>query len=69
MVDPNFSDATWQKSSYSNDNGVCVETAVVADTPGIRDSKLGDRSPVIVSTPAAFAGLLAHVKGGAADLR
>ncbi|GAA4242862.1 hypothetical protein GCM10022254_77520 [Actinomadura meridiana] len=38
----------WRKSSYSAPSGDCVEIAKSSrNTIGIRDSKAGDRSPII----------------------
>jgi len=53
----------WAKSSFSN-SGACVETRRDGDGDIlIRDTKLGDASPVLRFTPAEFA---AWVKGCAA---
>lgn len=41
----------WQKSSYSGYNGNCVE---VAGGILVRDSQLGDGSPVLRFTPQAW---------------
>jgi hypothetical protein len=48
----------WRKSSYSHDNG-CIELADLGDDAiGVRDSKLGDDSPVLrFSRPAVAAWL------------
>lgn len=53
----------WLKSSYSGSGEHCVELGHVPGERGIRDSKLGAASPVIRTSPAAFAALLAHVRG------
>lgn len=56
--------APWRKSSYSdNQGGNCVE-ARVAGLPQIRDSKLGDDSPILTLDQSTFAGFLATVKTG-----
>jgi hypothetical protein len=54
---------TWRKSSFSQGNGNCVETMPEPSGFAIRDSKLGDASPVLHFTAAEFA---AWVKGCAA---
>jgi hypothetical protein len=54
----------WAKSSFSNGASACVETR--RDPDGdvfVRDTKLGDASPVLRFTPAEFD---AWVKGCAA---
>ncbi|MEV4755275.1 DUF397 domain-containing protein [Micromonospora sp. NPDC049559] len=51
-------DATWYKSSYSGDQGACVEIALVSDAVAVRDAK-DPAGPVLVFSPtawAAFAG-------------
>jgi hypothetical protein len=55
----------WYKSSHSSDNGNCVEVADLA-TGGqaVRDSKLGDASPVLWFTTAQVVALAAAVKTG-----
>lgn len=50
----------WQKSSYNNPNGnSCVEITFDADAVGVRDSKLGDASPVLAFTAAQWRAFLA----------
>lgn len=63
-----LSRAAWRKSSRSNSGGNCVEVA--ANVPGValvRDSKLGDSSPIIATSPTAFATFLDGVKLGRFD--
>jgi hypothetical protein len=58
---------TWRKSSASN-NGRCVELADLgSDVVGVRDSKLGDTSPVLQLTRGQVADLLSRVKAGDLD--
>jgi hypothetical protein len=56
---------SWRRSTYSGGTGNCLEVNfAVSGFAGIRDSKLGDASPVIVMTTTGFAGLkLAALKG------
>ncbi|PKW13059.1 DUF397 domain-containing protein [Saccharopolyspora spinosa] len=53
----------WHKSSCSAANGSCVEVGQVV--VGMRDSKLGDDSPVLTASRARWADFVAAVKGGA----
>ena len=48
----------WIKSSYSADNGNCVEVAVVPDTVKVRDSKNAD-GPVLAFPAERWAAFLA----------
>lgn len=57
----------WRKSSYT-DNGTCVEMADLGHgIVGVRDSKLGDNSPVLHFTRAEVAAWLAGSKAGEFD--
>ncbi len=57
----------WRTSSYT-DNQTCVE---VADLPGgdrlVRDTKLGESSPVLRYTDAEWQAFVAGVKAGEFD--
>ncbi|MFF0472949.1 DUF397 domain-containing protein [Streptomyces sp. NPDC004284] len=45
----------WRKSSYSSDEGGdCVEVAAHPAAVHVRDSKLGETSPVFTVSPAAW---------------
>ncbi|MFC9389617.1 DUF397 domain-containing protein [Streptomyces venezuelae] len=45
----------WRKSSYSGDEGGdCVEVAAHPAAVHVRDSKLGETSPVFTVSPAAW---------------
>ncbi|MGH8571891.1 MAG: Scr1 family TA system antitoxin-like transcriptional regulator [Gammaproteobacteria bacterium] len=57
-------DQNWRKASYSATNNTCVE---VADRPGakaVRDSKLGDASPILTVPAAQFAALTDTIQAG-----
>ncbi|GAA0508312.1 hypothetical protein GCM10011581_19730 [Saccharopolyspora subtropica] len=58
----------WRKSSRSAQANACVEVAV--NLPGralVRDSKLGDSSPVLATSAAAFRSFIGGVKAGRFD--
>ncbi|HEU5030485.1 MAG TPA: DUF397 domain-containing protein [Spirillospora sp.] len=59
----------WRKSSYSSgDSGTdCVEVAALVGGVGVRDSKDRDGGHVTIDR-AAFAVLVARIRGGALDL-
>ncbi|MBB5070658.1 DUF397 domain-containing protein [Saccharopolyspora gloriosae] len=44
----------WKKSSRSTQGGQCVQTSGARGAALIRDSKLGDRSPILRVSPAVF---------------
>ncbi|MFE2750884.1 DUF397 domain-containing protein [Actinosynnema sp. NPDC059335] len=49
----------WRKSSYSQSANGCVEVGSSPGLVGVRDSKLGDGSPVLTFSRRAFAAFLA----------
>lgn len=53
MSDPKFTN--WRKATKSEGGENCVEVAFAADgTVGVRDSKLGDASPILAFTPSEW---------------
>jgi hypothetical protein len=58
----------WFKSSYSAGESGCVElNFAVPGYAGMRDSKLGDASPVLVFTRRELDAFLRGAKGGEFD--
>ena len=57
-----LADAVWRKSTYSNPNGECVETAMLSSGDvAVRDSKHAS-GPVLIISPAQWRALLAQVR-------
>jgi uncharacterized protein DUF397 len=57
--------ALWRKSTYSNSQAACVEVAdLAAGGQAVRDSKLGDASPVLWFGTAELSALAAAVRDG-----
>lgn len=55
--------ATWRKSTFSAYNGSCVEVADLAPGQiGVRDSKAGPLSPVLLFDRADWASFLRTLK-------
>lgn len=52
----------WRRSSYSGSQGNCVEARANGARLEVRDSKLGDSSPVMDLSPVDWRGFLASVK-------
>jgi hypothetical protein len=58
----------WAKSSHSHEVGSCVEVAPLADGGRLmRDSKLGEASPVLRFTAAEWRAFVAGVRDGEFD--
>jgi hypothetical protein len=55
----------WFKSSFSNGQAECVEIAFLSDgAVYIRDSKLGDDSPVLNFTASEWSAFVKGAEGG-----
>jgi hypothetical protein len=70
MTSPDFSRATWRKSSHSgagNGGGQCVEVAFAPGAAAFRDSKNPDLAQLAVPA-TAYQRFLAEIKTGAYDL-
>ncbi|MEV5538027.1 DUF397 domain-containing protein [Saccharopolyspora shandongensis] len=58
----------WHKSTRSSGNPQqCVEVGVAPGARGVRDSKLGESSPVLAFSRDAFAAFLGEIKAGRLD--
>ena len=69
MITTDVSSAEWRKSSRSNGGGNCVEVALHGrGTSAVRDSKLGEASPVLPFAADAWASFLRDVKIGTFDV-
>lgn len=58
----------WKKAEESNSQGNCVEVRVGTQGINVRDSKLGDDSPVLNYTFEEWAAFLDGVRNGEFDL-
>ncbi|MDQ4103050.1 MAG: DUF397 domain-containing protein [Actinomycetota bacterium] len=60
----------WRKSSYSSPDGQeCVEiTTELAGWVGVRDSKLGDESPVLAVRTEEWHAMLAGARTGKLEI-
>lgn len=57
----------WRKSSYSQGANDCVEVTTVPGWVGLRDSKLGDASPLLAFNLAEWRAMLAAARDGQLD--
>lgn len=57
----------WRKSRYSDQQGACVEVAVLNDTVGVRDSK-DPHGPILTLTRTTAATLAEAIRAGDHDL-
>ncbi|MGH3388824.1 MAG: DUF397 domain-containing protein [Actinomadura sp.] len=61
-----LSNAAWRKSSYTAQQGDCVELADVEEIVAVRDSK-DPNGPKLIFPRGAFAKFTASVKAGVHD--
>jgi hypothetical protein len=57
----------WRKSSRSTQQSACVEVARANDATGVRDSKLGTQSPILLLSDSAWSSFLGGLKAGRFD--
>lgn len=62
-----YAGARWFTSSYSAGDAQCVEVAFLPGHRLVRDSKLGDASPVLAVSPAEWSVFTAVVKAKRLD--
>lgn len=53
---------SWRKSTYSGPDGTCVEAGHGHALVGVRDTQLGDASPVLEVSTAAWRAFLGTLK-------
>lgn len=58
----------WRKATASNAEGACVELRPTKEGVDVRDSKLGNASPILSFTKAEFLAFLQGAKAGEFDL-
>ncbi|WP_370943982.1 DUF397 domain-containing protein [Amycolatopsis sp. cg5] len=60
-----FAGLHWRKSTYSNGQQECVEVANLPDNrKAVRDSKLGDESPILTVDRSGWSYLVGALKAG-----
>jgi uncharacterized protein DUF397 len=67
MLTPDVTGARWRKSTRSNGSGACVEVGVTDSAAGVRDTKLGEASPVLVFPRAQWASFVGSLRNGNLD--
>jgi hypothetical protein len=63
-----ISQASWQKSKFSNLNGSCIEVSrLTRDRIGVRDTKDNGTGPVLIFTGGEWYAFVAGAKDGQFD--
>ena len=62
-----FAEELWFKSSYTTEQGQCVEVAMTPDAVGVRDSK-NRRGGHFTVTGDQWSAFIDHVKAGKYDM-
>lgn len=58
----------WHKATFSGGaNSGCVEVGTIPGYYGVRDTKLGDASPVLAFNPVEWQAFVAGVRAGEFD--
>jgi len=57
----------WFTSGYSSANAECVEAAFIPGHTLLRDSKLGEESPILAFGPTRWASFTSAIGDGAFD--
>lgn len=57
----------WRKSPYSQGNGNCVEIGDLSGGVAVRDTKLGDDSPILRFTDSEWIAFTRAIKDGQFD--
>jgi len=68
MPTPDLIDATWRKSTYSGNQGGCVEIADLDDGHvAVRDAKQHGTGPILIFTPHEWDMFILGAKAGEFD--
>ena len=68
MVDAMILDEAWRKATKSNNNGACAQVRAAEGMVQLRDSKLGEASPILDFTSAEWSAFLDGAKSGEFEL-